>query len=126
MTPKEGRVLLLRLLITEPMQLCLFTKGPNRKNDNASRSDFILPKSTQMHALQFRDWLVDEEAIIARADKRTFSFSAAGEKIAGWYLATKKDQVIVGYDYYPEPYPVNSIEDKVAVRPVLALRDVAA
>lgn len=119
MMPREGKVQLLRLLCEQPMNLAVFVAGPKNGVDIVSAVDFNLAGSTSPHSLAFRDWLIDEENLVAKADKRTFSFKSTGEKIAGWCLTTKKDRVVVGYHNFEEPYTINSVEDTVGVRPIL-------
>lgn len=122
MIPNEGCALMLRLLCEQPMLLCLFTVGPARDATFSSAEDFTPSKVTQMFGLVLRDWAIDEENLSAKADKRVFKFSAVGEKVAGWYLMTKKDRVVVGYDYFPEAHQIHSTEDTVGVRPFIRLK----
>jgi hypothetical protein len=119
MMPNEGRVAMLRALLEQPMVLSLFTKGPARDNDFATAHDFTLAISTKPMAVEFRAWIVDEENAQATLEKKTFTFASAGEHIAGWVLRTRKENRVVGLDHFASPYPINSKDDKLSVRPKL-------
>lgn len=117
MMPNEGRVAMLRALTEKQIVLCLFVKGPKPQEEFCSADDFAQPKHYQPIELSARDWAVDEENVVATADKKTFSFSAPAGKMAGWVMLTKRDRLVVGYDYFADPVPINSKDDTVGVRP---------
>jgi hypothetical protein len=119
--PNEGRVAMLRSLCSDAMTLCLFTVGPAPDQEFASLGQFTPASGTTMRKLEYRDWRIDEERVEAAADKQTFAFSATGEKMLGYYLAGRRDQNLLAFEYFKDPVPINSTDDTVSVRPRIVL-----
>jgi hypothetical protein len=117
LTP-EGLVLWLRELISDPMMLCLYT---NQVKGNPSADDFVEPGNSKPIKLTEADWTVDAKTATARLTK-TFTFSGIGEKIVGWYLMVTEGNVVIQYEAFKDPMPINSTRDKIHVSPVLSLQ----
>jgi len=99
------------------MMLCLYT---NDVKGSPGADDFVEPAYSKSLEIKEADWTVDEGAVIARLSK-TFTFSGVGEKIIGWYLMVTEGNIIIQYEPFKNPVPINSTRDKVHVSPALSL-----
>lgn len=121
MIQSEALILMLRGLVERQMRIGLFVKGPAEDSMEAISTEFE-HADAEAKSMAKRDWLVDEDRIIATADKRTFNFKGPAGKILGWYLETVKDKTVLSFEYFKDPVPINSSEDTVSVTPRIELR----
>lgn len=112
----EAYLYWMRLLIAQPLVLSCYT---NKVPEHPKLDDFVESGAAPQLELASSDWTLDEKTATARCQK-TFTFSQKGERIFGWYMATK-DGIVIDWNEFEHPVPILSTRDKIHVAPCICL-----
>lgn len=122
MIPAEGLAAMLDAVLSQPMMLCLYAKGPAPTSENVSDEQFDEPDHYEPAMLTRNDWVIDEAKAEAVTDKKVpLNFTGKAGKVVGWMLLRRADRTVIAFDAFPDPYPIQSSEDKLGVTPKISL-----
>jgi hypothetical protein len=115
----DGLLDALESIASRPMECRLFTNEPD--GDVLYASDLEEPQHYKPVTVEPSRWKIDAENLSMTADRLEFSFSGKAGKIAGYFLS--RNGRVLNYELFMDPVPINSVEDKIGVRPrILAKR----
>lgn len=122
MMTTDGLIAVLEGLTAKPVLLCLYVNEPD--GDVVRRADFEEPNTYTPITIEPGQWKINRQSFFATAEKTSFPFTGKAGKVVGYFIV--RDDVVLDYQPFLDPIPINTNEDIIHVRPRIKTRRMTA